>query len=398
MHLPTVTDPDSRFPTTSDGLPPIVRAEANAPIIPRKSWVWTIAAAYSGVFVAFPLLDRIGTVLVAGSGRAEPPPTFFWACSTALLGVLLCDVLLYNPAATWGWNSGRRLTLTSASAFGTKGAEWLTGLGVAAGAMVAFAVALHMAVRLVFLGLVLCGLMDGDVLEPWRIGTIELESPVFLLTAAFWIFITGTAALLGLPSVVFSLMQVYTPVAFLLLGATALLSSGGLPLYFQVGEISGTAALLGRQGGVAGTAGLLDLLLGAFAFSGLFAVEWGMAVQRRLDVRIGGWAGVLLAGSIAVVLALLTVAGTLGMGGFVPSGPSTGVDVLTVPYSLHWAILRGIGGRTGGAVLMLFGLASLAPACYAIAVYSNRLRDHWPQMSLSWWTWIGTCANPGSKP
>src|SRR5262249_29378818 len=50
---------------------------------------------------------------------------------------------------------------------------------------------------------------------------------------------------------------------------------------------------------------------------------------------------------------------------------------------------HGIGGYPGGAVLLLFGLAALAPACHAAWVFSRTLATHWPRIRRFRWTWIG---------
>jgi cytosine permease len=116
-------------------------------------------------------------------------------------------------------------------------------------------------------------------------------------------------------------------------------------------------------------------------------VDWGMAVSRRSDVRIGGWIGIILAGSYCAIMALLTVAGTLGHTG---PGAFPAVDGLPVLLlSFHWAVFVGIGGIKGGAILSLFGLAALAPGCYSAWVFRERISAHWPAIRPSVWTRIG---------
>lgn len=108
---------------------------------------------------------------------------------------------------------------------------------------------------------------------------------------------------------------------------------------------------------------LFQLIFAGFAISGLMGVEWGMAVSKRSDVHIGGWIGIILAGSFCAIMSLLTVAGAVGLctrGEFQTFGESP-----SIPLSFHWAIFAGIGGIKGGAILNLFGLATMAPACYS---------------------------------
>jgi hypothetical protein len=111
-----------------------------------------------------------------------------------------------------------------------------------------------------------------------------------------------------------------------------------------------------------------------------------MAVSKRSDVRIGGWIGIILAGSFCAIMALLTVAGALGLctrGIFQTAGESP-----AIPLSFHWAILAGIGGIKGGAILNLFGLATMAPACFSAWTFRERVSKHWPAIRRRVWTRI----------
>jgi cytosine permease len=232
-----------------------------------------------------------------------------------------------------------------------------------------------------------CGLIDSSALERWHLGPLVLESPVFLLTALFWIYLTGMASLLRLVGVIFALMQVYTPVVLLLLGVTALLTSSGLPSFAEEKSLLASLDPSLRSQMEPGMARVFQLIFGYFALSGLMAVEWGMVVRERRDVRIGGWISIILAGSFCAVMALLTVAGALDkstIGVFQTQG-----DTLALPLSFHGAIFQGIGGIKGGVILMLFGLATLAPGCYSAWVFSRRLSAHWSRIRRFFWTWIG---------
>jgi cytosine permease len=54
----------------------------------------------------------------------------------------------------------------------------------------------------------------------------------------------------------------------------------------------------------------------------------------------------------------------------------------------HRAIYSGLPGYTGGIILLLFGLATLAPACYASWISSHRFAAHWPRLRRFTWSWI----------
>jgi purine-cytosine permease-like protein len=111
--------------------------------------------------------------------------------------------------------------------------------------------------------------------------------------------------------------------------------------------------------------------------AGLLAVDWGGVVRDRRDVFLGGWTGIVVAASWAAAMGLATVAGALKAS--LVGDPS---------LSFRWAVSAGIGGWTGGAVSMLFGLATLAPACYTSAVFSRRFSTHWPRIRRLYWTWF----------
>jgi cytosine permease len=363
-------------------LPPILRADLAGPIVDRQSWVWTIGPAYGGVFVWIPLLDRLGTSMLGKPSLAE-------LALTAVLAAVACHFLLYLVPAEWGWNAGHRLSVVASSTFGAEGSEWITGIGMGLAAIVVYAVSLFMAIRLTLLGLVLCGLISPGSFVPWRLGPLVLQNPVILLTCIFWIFITGMVNRLSIVSVIAGLMKVYVPVAMILLGSTALLASSGLLTFDAVKDSLAGVGVVERAGAVpavgTGRTGVFQLIFGYFALSGLLAVDWGMTVKKPIDIRIGGWLSIILAGSFCFVMSLLTVAGAVGKQGRALADQLNGP---TDPLTFHWAIFHGIGGLTGGVILMLFGLATLAPGCYAVGLAAQRFSTWWPGLSRSTWIWL----------
>ena len=361
-------------------MPPFVRADLNEPPLVRGSWVWTVGPAYAGVFIWIPILDRLGTCLPGQTSLG-------WLAAAAVLAASACCFLLFNIPAMWGLTAGRRLGVVGATTFGTTGSEWITGMGVGLGALAYYAVSVGMAIKLILLGLLSCSLIDPSVFKPWYLGPFILESPVVLLTALFWIYIITVVCRLQMAGVIFALMQIYTPVALLLLGATALLVSVGLPSFTAAQESLAQLDPALRSQVEPCQAQLFQLMFGGFALSGLMGVDWGMALSKRSDVRIGGWIGIILAGSYSAIMALLTVAGAMGQ---YTRGVFQAVDdVPAFPLSFHWAVFLGIGGIKGGTILNLFGLATLAPGCYSAWVFRARISAHWPEIRRSVWTRIG---------
>ncbi len=359
-------------------MPPILRADLSAPPLARQSWVWTLGPAFAGLFIWVPLLDPAGALVLGDASLS-------WMIATAVLAAMACHALLYSIPALFGWRSGRRLSLVGASTFGTAGSEWITGVAVGPAAVILQAVSIFVAIELTLLGLVSCRLIAPSALAPGNLGPLSALSPVFLLTGLFWIFITNVSSLLRLVGVIGALMQVYTPVALLLMGVVALLLSPGLAGFEAVRSSAGVQAS-GAYPATGALARLFQLVFASFALSGMMAVDWGLTVQSSRDVRIGGWLAIVLAGSYGVAMALLTVAGAIG-------GPQTGLSLrpagsLAELPLFHRAIYHGLPGFLGGILLMLFGLAALAPACYSAWISSHRFAAHWPRLRRFTWTWI----------
>ena len=186
-------------------------------------------------------------------------------------------------------------------------------------------------------------------------------------------------------------MRVYAPVALLLLTAVAAI---GLPVLdlFRMEDATKIAVETGLQWQWRGLDSGLQLITGFFAMAGLVSVDWGARVERRRDVVLGGLIGIVLAGSWTAIMSLLVVAAAVArvrIDGTWMEPP----DFL--PLSFRWAVYNGIGGIYGGAILILFGLAALAPACYSSWVFSQKLSTHWPRLGQGWWTWIGGRDRPG---
>jgi hypothetical protein len=124
---------------------------------------------------------------------------------------------------------------------------------------------------------------------------------------------------------------------------------------------------------------------------GLMSVEWGAVASRRRDVVIGGLAGIVAAGSWAAILSLLVVAGAVGR--LQAAHPvDAGMAGPTPVLSFRWAVAIGIGGGPAAVILILFGLAALAPACYSAFLFTRKLFARWPGLLRINCGWIGCTA------
>lgn len=356
-------------PPQSVELPPVVQEQWDAPAPERRGWLPTIAPAYLGVFVWFPFLDPLGVVKPGSTGLAA-------RILSAALAVICCHVLLYYGPAMLGFRSGRRLSIVAAVPFGAQGAEWITGVLYGLFAGVLCAVSIYYSVNLTLLGLFSWGLLDPRLVHPGSLGGLRLESPLVLTALAFWLFIIAAANGLRLMNVIAALMRVYAPVALALLWVTAAWALWSPPS--EVSLSPGLTPLIPPDDSLF-DARVFQLVFGYFAFAGLMGVEWGSVVKSRKDVKLGGWVGILVSGTLAITAGL--IAATIDPG---PRSLSSGMDQDFSTGSLRGAFFRGInaslGGWAAGALLLLFGLAALAPACYASKIFADRCRGHWPML------------------
>ena len=274
----------------------------------------------------------------------------------------------------------------ASSSFGTAGSAWIMGVGIGFSEVVWYAVAIDYGVEATLLGLATSGVISTDVLSGWELGPLSLRSPVFLLTAAFWIFITGTASLLRLTAVIAALMKVYAPVALLLLtgaGCWGLLGLGG-------SDVSRAVSIAKHAGSVeAGTRiSCMMLFTGFFALPALSSLDWGAASEKRRDLTLGGLVGIVMAGAWTAIMSLLVVGGAIGR--YHGDGKIWPVHQTSPPlFSFRWGIVHGMAAYPAAAVLVLFGLAALAPACYSTWGYSVRFVSQFPKLRRYQVTWIG---------
>ncbi len=358
-------------------LPPILRAElTGAPLSPRP-WYLSIAPAYLGLFVWAPFFDQLW---VGDLPRGDLSSLF----GSAVAASALCFCLFYW-AASWGLAARRPLGIVAASTFGTAGSECLTGVAIAVANIVWYALAIDWAVDTTLLGLRACHLIAPEDIAGWRLGAVDVKSPVYLCTAVFWIYITGTSALWKMTGVIAALMRNYVPVAVLLLTAVALWMLPNLGSY-RVADAVSIAQNAHAPSQFHDSA--LPMMVGFFALAGLTSVDWGSHARGRRDLVLGGLTGIVVAASWTAGMSLVVVAGAVARLTQAEVALAASVaDPLSL--SFRWAVFYGIGGVPCAVILILFALAALAPACYSVGVFGEILSIRWPRLRQWGWTWIG---------
>ncbi len=356
----------------------IVSGEQARPHLTSRPWYRAIGPALLGLFVWGPFFDQLWVSDITRLGLAG------MAGTAVLAACLCCGVFL--AMAGWGLRARRPLRIVASSTFGASGSEWIVGIGIAVASIGWYAVAVDYAVSSTLLGLRAFGLIAPSALRDWILGPVSIKSTVYICTAVFWIYITGTAVLMRLPTVVVALMKVYAPVALVLLIGVAIYR---LPSADPVGieraqAIAAAGGMLGRSHGP----GAIQVFCGFFAVVSLLSVDWGAVTKSRSDVVQSGLVVIVGAGTLTATASLLVIAGVASA--FLENS-ATFVHAVgdPIPLSFRWAVLHGLGGLPAGTVLVLFGLASLAPAVYSAWFFSERLAAHWPGVRPSRWTWIG---------
>jgi hypothetical protein len=159
------------------------------------------------------------------------------------------------------------------------------------------------------------------------------------------------------------------------------------------------------QGSLLAIVRMIELIFGFFAMAGVMSADWGKGSFTTKDVKVGGWIGVAAAPAIIAALALMTLAAYQGkvaplvveLQSSEPNVLRRSTSIITdlrpaepPPLILRDAISQGIGGRVGGAVLLLFGLGALAPSVYASFSYAHRFKQAFGGLSRVAWMLVGT--------
>ena len=371
----TLSNPATPVQQQASTLPPIVARALSEPPCPQMPWYRGIAPAYLTLFIWAPFFDELWAGGLSRSGLA-------WLFGSAVLGSAICFGM-YFMAATWGFAARRPLVAVASSTFGAAGSEWLCGLAISFAAFLWYAIAVNFAVDTTFLGLRACGLLKPEGLAPLSVGSVELKSPVFLCTSLFWVYITRQAIYIKmkLAGVVVGLMKVYSPIAVLLLAASALWRA---PVFWSqsAGSVSGT--LLERAPVVpASHHGALVIMTGFFAVGALLSVDWGAAVRNRGDIIRAGAPFVLGAAAFSSIFSLLCVLETAN-GLTAGAAPLAAGRIDPAPFSFRWAIFQGRESFPPGvaaAILILFGLAALAAAVSSLNKLCDGVSTHWPRIT-----------------
>jgi len=358
--------------------------------IARERWTTGIGAHMIGVFLWVAYFDQLArrTLLVGGLG---------WSLAGLLAAGLACFVLFYLVPATWGVRARRPLVELASSTFGSGGARWVPGALMALAQVAWFAVSIWYGVTFTLGGLADLGLIAPRDLAPLESRGVRVESPLFLVVSLVWSAAVALTATY-LSGVIAALNRIFPIFPALMLGLAMMVTLGGLAGFRAPGPGGVDAAW---SAGWLTFGAMIQLTCSYFATAGAASADWGAASRDARDVRVGGLVGVVVAPVVLGTIALLTVAGSLGGDELDRSfGPPSALAEPGLPPAsappvdptYRAAIRRGIGGRSGGVVLVVLGLAALAPGCFAALTVGRRLVELSSVGSRVTWTLAGAGA------
>jgi len=377
--------------------------------IEPKPWQTGLAPAYIGLFLWVGFLDQIGR-------RALPVGGLAFSALGAFAAGPACYLLLFRPAALWGRRAGRPIGGVAASTFGVRGAVAVPGLLLAVAQVAVFALAVGYAIDFTFEGLMVGRLLDPRVIRPAPFRGAMIPARLVVLTSLFWALAT---ALVSFRFVrwIGALMQYFPIFPAVLLGTAMVATLGGLRTFGPSGidPLDGSMVPL-LQSGWRAFALTFQWVFAFSALAGVLGADWGSGSPGERDVRAGGWVGVGFAPAIVAALALLAVAGFEGSSArpeltqarpgarglarpVPPSGSTIGeLTPIAGPAAdpsaafTFRAVLKGaFDPKLACGMLMVFGLASLAPAVFASHAAWSGLATLAPGISrLAWAVIVGT--------
>lgn len=300
----------------------------------RAPWYSNIAPSYAGIFlwIAFYQAIAQGTLDKAGVGMS--------LVAIAVAGVLSYALYYWVPAIL-GMRTGYPLYVVGSSTFGTAGGYVMPGLLMGLLQVGWLSVGYFFSTKFILTGL-------GLNATP---GT-----PLFIAVAAVWAYVTAYIGVKGIGLVArFSLFLNIVPLLMTLFIFTQ--TVGGIRKYTPPGNDV-----------FVGFTMMIQAIIGFFATAGAAGADFGMNARNEKDVRLGGLVGITLAICYAAGIPLLSVAGAHG------SNPA----LLDYTYQ---AAITSIGGFMANAMLLLFAVASITPACFSAFIAGNSFSTMIPGVS-----------------
>ena len=389
------------------------------PVGNRAAWFKNTAQSYAGIFLWIAFFDQLGGT-VTGPGALGMTNVGIALLSLVCAGALSV-VLFYAVPGLLGMKTGLPLYIVGTSTFGTHGGYFLPGIFMGLLQIGWYSVATYFSAMLVLKGVGL------DEHATSIFGEGERFSLVFVIAAVIWGYVFAFLGAKGIAYV--ARVATFFPlviIAMLLVGAVSALD--GLGNYDRgdganvalaahnvleaekqaavdeakaAGKTEAEAKAAGNEARaelakktadpdqieaveleagqramvsgmtLAGFLLLIQLVIGFFATAGAVGADFCMNNRDANDVWWGGIVGVGLATVVAGGLALITVAGSQGqLLASLSEGTVTWGQLENYAYG---GALPIVSPGLGKAMLILFAIGSMAPACFCSFIIGNSL-------------------------
>jgi cytosine permease len=324
-------------------LPEYLSKATENPASGRAPWYTNTAPTYAGIFLWVAFYRSIASGTLDQGGVV--------VCLAALVAAgLLSFGLFYYVPAMLGMKTGYPLYVVGSSTFGTTGGYLMPGLLMGLLQVGWFAVNTFVSTQFILMGL-------GMPATP--------GSPAFVVVALLWGY---TMAFIGVKGIQYvakvSLYLNMIPLLMLLI--VFFRTQSGIGQYTPPKPDSFAAFTL-----------LLQIVIGFFATAGAAGADFGMNSRNESDVRWGGLVGIAGAILYAAGLPILSVAGAIAL------NPS-----LAGNMSFD-AVIGSLGGFLASAMLFLFAVASVGPACFCAFIAGNSFATMIPGVSRMLSTMVG---------
>lgn len=310
------------------------------PLGSRVPWFKSTAQSYAGIFLWIAFFDQLagsadgpGALGMAGLG---------WSLAALVVAGLIAYALFYYVPGMLGMKTGLPLYIVGTSTFGTKGGYFLPGIFMGLLQIGWYSVATYFAAKL---------LLAGVGAEGYATALFDATgqfSIVFVITTIVWGYLFALLGALGIKYV--AAIATFFPIVPIIMLIVAAVAASG-----HVGDYKPTSSET-----LPGFLLMIQLVIGFFATAGAVGADFCSNNRDTSDVKWGGIVGIWLPTVFAGGLAVITVAGAHGA---VP-------DLKDYTFS---AALPAVSPALGKAMLILFAIGSVAPACFCSFIIGNSL-------------------------
>ena len=323
------------------GVPSYLMSASPNPTSNRAAWYKNVAQSYAGIFLWIAFFDQLAGT---DDGAGALGMTSLGNCLLGLVvGGFAAFALFYYVPGMLGMKTGLPLYIVGSSTFGAKGGYFLPGIFMGLLQIGWYSVATYFAASLVLKG------VGAESYATSLFGEGETFSLVFVITAIVWGYLFATIGALGIDYVA-KIATFFPIVPIVMLLVAAAMSLGHAGDYKPAGEPQNVPGILL----------MIQLVIGFFATAGAVGADFCSNSRNASDVKWGGITGVWLATVFAGGLALVTVAGAHGL------------DPGLAKFSFS-ASMPTVSPGLGKAMLILFAIGSVAPACFCSFIIGNSL-------------------------